>query len=77
MKNLFPDRTVKHGDRGVFVWWCMLASGLGNLVFTDVIMIHFLYLNILRNNLKLPFQNLGIGMIMILSIPQRSPVKFL
>ncbi|GBM59472.1 hypothetical protein AVEN_131043-1 [Araneus ventricosus] len=39
----------------------MLASGIGNLVFIDVIMNHALYLNILRDNLKLSAQNLGIG----------------
>ena len=41
---------------------CMSASGLGNLVFIDSIMNHSLYLNILRDNLKLSAQNLGIGM---------------
>jgi len=34
---------------------------LGNLVFIDGIMNHSLYLNILKNNLKLSAQNLGIG----------------
>ena len=38
----------------------MSASGLGNLVFIDRIMNHSVYLNILRDNLKLPAQNLGI-----------------
>ncbi|GBM87928.1 hypothetical protein AVEN_186028-1 [Araneus ventricosus] len=39
----------------------MSASELGNLVFIDGIMNHALYLNILRDNLKLSAQNLGIG----------------
>lgn len=49
------------GSGGVLVWGCMSSSGLGNLVFIDVIMNHVLYLNILKNNLKLSAQNLGIG----------------
>ena len=39
----------------------MSALRLGNLVFIDNIVNHSLYLNILRNNLKLSDQNLGIG----------------
>ncbi|GBN33384.1 hypothetical protein AVEN_131630-1 [Araneus ventricosus] len=39
----------------------MSASGLGNLIFIDGIMSHDLYLNILRDNLKLLAQNLGTG----------------
>ncbi|GBN90053.1 Transposable element Tc1 transposase [Araneus ventricosus] len=39
----------------------MSASELGNLVFIDGIMNQALYLNILRDNLKLSAQNLGIG----------------
>ncbi|GBN52640.1 Transposable element Tc1 transposase [Araneus ventricosus] len=58
-KNLVG--TVKYGGGGVLVWRCMSASGLGNLVFIDGIMNHALYLNILRDNLKLSAQNLGIG----------------
>ncbi|GBM56340.1 hypothetical protein AVEN_200426-1 [Araneus ventricosus] len=53
--------TVKYGGGGVLVWGCMLASGLGNLVFIDGIMNHALYLSILRDNSKLSAQNLGIG----------------
>ncbi|GBM30235.1 Transposable element Tc1 transposase [Araneus ventricosus] len=53
--------TVKYGCRGVLVWGCMSASGLGNLVFIDGIMNHALYLNILRDNLKLSALNSGIG----------------
>ncbi|GBL77614.1 Transposable element Tc1 transposase [Araneus ventricosus] len=58
-KNLVG--TVKYGGGGVLVWGCMSASGLGNLVFIDGIMNHALYINILRDNLKLSAQNLGIG----------------
>ncbi|GFY24722.1 transposable element Tc1 transposase [Trichonephila clavipes] len=55
-KNLI--RTVKHG--GVLVWGCMSASGLSSLVFIDGIMNHEHYLSILKDNLKLSAQNLGI-----------------
>ncbi|GBN67072.1 Transposable element Tc1 transposase [Araneus ventricosus] len=58
-KNLVG--TVKYGGGGVLVWGCMSASGLGNLVFIDGIMNHALYLNVLRDNLKLSAQNLAIG----------------
>ncbi|GBO27609.1 Transposable element Tc1 transposase [Araneus ventricosus] len=58
-KNLVG--TVKYGGGGVLVWGCMSASKLGNLVFIDGIMNHALYLNIIKDNLKLPVQNLGIG----------------
>nr|GBM09199.1 hypothetical protein AVEN_238627-1 [Araneus ventricosus] len=53
--------TVKYGGGGVLVCGFMSASGLGNLVFIGGIMNHSLYLNILRYNLKLSVQNLGIG----------------
>ncbi|GBM25974.1 Transposable element Tcb2 transposase [Araneus ventricosus] len=58
-KNLVE--TAKYGGGGVLVWGCMSASRLDNLVFIDGIMNHALYLNILRDNLKLSAQNLGIG----------------
>ncbi|GBN99094.1 Transposable element Tc1 transposase [Araneus ventricosus] len=58
-KNLVG--TVKYGGGGVLVWGCMSATGLGNLVFIDSIINHALYLNILRDNLILSAQNLGIG----------------
>ena len=51
----------KHADGGVLVWGCMSASELGNLVLINAKMNHYLYLNILRDNLKLSAQNLGIG----------------
>ncbi|GBM96206.1 Transposable element Tc1 transposase [Araneus ventricosus] len=58
-KNLVG--TVKYDGGGVLVWGCISASGLGNLVFTDGIMNRVLYLNILRDYLKLSAQNSGIG----------------
>ncbi|GBN22607.1 Transposable element Tc1 transposase [Araneus ventricosus] len=58
-KNLVG--TVKYGGEGVLVWGCMSATGLGNSVFIDSIINHALYLNILRDNLILSAQNLGIG----------------
>ncbi|GBN90892.1 Transposable element Tc1 transposase [Araneus ventricosus] len=58
-KNLVG--TVKYSCGGVLMWGCMSASGLGNLGFFDGIINHVLYLNILRDNLKLSAQNLGIG----------------
>ncbi|GBM70546.1 Transposable element Tc1 transposase [Araneus ventricosus] len=57
-KNLIG--IVKYGGGGVLVWGCMSTSGLGNLIFIDGIMNHAHYLNILRDNLKLSAQNLGI-----------------
>ena len=56
-KNLVG--TVKHGGGDVLVWRCISASGLRNLIFVDGIMNHSLYLNILRDNLKLSAKNLG------------------
>ncbi|GBO00337.1 Transposable element Tc1 transposase [Araneus ventricosus] len=53
--------TVKYGGGGVLVRGCMSASGVGNLVFIDGIINHALYLNILRDDLKLSAQNFGIG----------------
>ncbi|GBM94156.1 Transposable element Tc1 transposase [Araneus ventricosus] len=53
--------TVKYGGGDVLVWGCISASELGYLVFIDGIMNHAIYLNIIRDNLKLSAQNLGIG----------------
>ena len=49
---------VKHC---VLVWGCMSASGLSNLLFIDSIMNYSLYLNTLKDNLKLSAKNLSIG----------------
>lgn len=42
------------------VWGCMAASGTGNLVFINSTMDKWLYLNILKNNLKQSAERLGI-----------------
>lgn len=52
--------TVKHGGGSVMVWGCMSAAGTGNLVFIDGIMTKFVYLNILRRNLRSSARKLGI-----------------
>ncbi|GFU03159.1 transposable element Tc1 transposase [Trichonephila clavipes] len=57
-KNLIG--TVKYGGGGVLVWGCMSASGLGSLEFIDDITNRGHYLSILKDNLKLSAQNLGI-----------------
>lgn len=53
--------TVKHGGGSVLVWGCMAASGVGRLVFIDGIMDKYLYLNILKNNLKESATQLGLN----------------
>lgn len=58
-KNLTP--TVKHGGGSVMVWGCMAASGVGKLQFIDGIMDRWVYLNILKNNLKESAAALSIG----------------
>lgn len=59
LKNLIP--TVKHGGGSVMVWGCFSASGVGNLVFIETTMDRFVYLNILKNNLKQSVRKLGMG----------------
>lgn len=53
--------TVKHGGGSVLVWGCMAANGVGNLYFIDGIMTARTYIDILRHNLKISAQNLGLG----------------
>lgn len=53
--------TVKHGGGNVLVWGCMSASGVGNLVVIDGIMDQYMYLDILRNNLKSSVDKLSLG----------------
>ena len=43
---------VQHGGISVLIWGLMSITKLGNLAFTDGIMNHSLYLNILWDNLK-------------------------
>ncbi|GFV35705.1 transposable element Tc1 transposase [Trichonephila clavipes] len=50
---------VKHGNGDFLVWGCKSASGLGNLAFFDDIVNHELYINILKNNLKIIHSKLG------------------
>lgn len=57
-QNLRP--TVKHGNGHVMVWGCMGAKGVVILVFIDGIMNKESYLNILRQNLKVSADKLGI-----------------
>ncbi|GFV01293.1 transposable element Tc1 transposase [Trichonephila clavipes] len=57
-KNLIG--LVKHGGGGILMWGYMSASGLGSLVLIDGIMNHEHYLCILKDNLKISAQNLGI-----------------
>ncbi|GBM05993.1 Transposable element Tc1 transposase [Araneus ventricosus] len=57
-KNLLP--TVKDGGGGIMVWGCFAASGMGNLVFIENNMDQCKYMNILKENLKISAQKLGI-----------------
>lgn len=57
-QNLLP--TVKHGGGSVMVWGCMAASGVGNLHFIEGIMDKHLYVDILRQNLKVSVEKLGL-----------------
>lgn len=59
VKNL--QSTVKHGGGGVMVWGCMSSSGVGNLVFIEGTMDQYVYLNILKENLKKSVENLNLG----------------
>ncbi|GBM47490.1 hypothetical protein AVEN_153701-1 [Araneus ventricosus] len=59
MKNLRP--TVKYGGGNQLVWGCMANSVARNLDFTDVTMNKYVYLDILKLNLKQSASNLGIS----------------
>ncbi|GBL98949.1 hypothetical protein AVEN_227473-1 [Araneus ventricosus] len=48
---------VKHG---IMIWECFAASGMGNLVFIENNMDQYKYINILKENLKISAQKLGI-----------------
>ncbi|XP_054087736.1 uncharacterized protein LOC128922137 [Zeugodacus cucurbitae] len=56
--NLIP--TVKHGGGNIMVWGCMAASGVGNLEFITDKMDKYMYLNILKKNLRPSVQKLGL-----------------
>ncbi|GFV81217.1 calpain-A [Trichonephila clavipes] len=58
-KVIFSDE-IKHGGDSVMVWGCMASNGVGNLVFTDGILDHKLYIDILNNNLKESAKKLGL-----------------
>lgn len=58
-KNLKP--TVKHGGGSVMVWGSFSASGPGALHFIDGIMNQHVYLDILKLNLPLSVQKLGLS----------------
>ncbi|GBM33957.1 Transposable element Tcb1 transposase [Araneus ventricosus] len=59
IKNLRP--TVKYGGANQLVWDCMASSGVGNLLFIDGTMNKYVYLDILKRNLKQSASNLGIS----------------
>lgn len=53
--------TVKHGGGSVMVWGCMSSAGVGNLHFIEGKMDKFVYLNILKQNVKQSAVKLGIA----------------
>ncbi|GBM57863.1 Transposable element Tcb1 transposase [Araneus ventricosus] len=57
MKNLTP---VKHGGGSQMVWGCMSAVDVGNLHFIDGITDKYMYLDILKQNLKQSAEKMGI-----------------
>ena len=50
-KNLLL--TVKHGGGGIMVWGYFAASSMGNLMFIENNMNQYLYINTLKENLKI------------------------
>lgn len=59
MKNVVP--TVKHGGGNVMVWGCMAASGVGKLHFIESTMDRWIYLDVLKTNLRQSVTSMGIG----------------
>ncbi|GFW01988.1 transposable element Tcb2 transposase [Trichonephila clavipes] len=59
VKNL--RRTLKYRGGNQIVWGCMASSGVGNLYFIDGIMNEYVYLDILKRNLKQSVSKLGIS----------------
>ncbi|GBN96232.1 Transposable element Tcb1 transposase [Araneus ventricosus] len=58
MKILTPS--VKHGGGSQMVLGCMSAVGVGNLHFIDGIMDKYMYLDILKQNLKQSAEKMGV-----------------
>lgn len=50
IQNIQP--TVKFRKGSQMIWGCITASGAGNIVFMDLKMDKWDYLNILKNNVK-------------------------
>jgi transposase len=61
LKDECLQPTVKYGGGNVKVWGCMSSNGTGNLVFIDDTMDRFLYVDILKNNLKQSVKKLKLG----------------
>ncbi|GFY17080.1 transposable element Tc1 transposase [Trichonephila clavipes] len=59
VKNLRP--IVKYEGGNQIVWGCMASSGVGNLHFIHGIMNEYVYLDILKRNLKQSASKLGIS----------------
>lgn len=57
-ENLLPS--VKHGGGSVMIWGCMAANGVGNIEIIDGIMDRFVYLDILKRNVQLSVDKLGL-----------------
>ncbi|GBL84426.1 Transposable element Tcb1 transposase [Araneus ventricosus] len=58
MKNLTPS--VKHGGGSPMIWGCMSAVGVRNLHFIDGMMDTYIYLEVLKQNLKQSAEQMGI-----------------
>lgn len=54
-------KTVKHGGGGLMVWGCMASSGVGKMEIVEGIMNQFVYIDILKRNLKVSAEMLGIS----------------
>jgi transposase len=52
LDSKYVETTVKFGRGSVMVWGCFSSKGMGRLVFIEEIMDRYLYLDILRNNLR-------------------------
>lgn len=57
-QNLVP--TVKHSGGSLMVWGCMSAAGVGKLHFIEGTMDHKMYINILKENLNVSAEKLGL-----------------